>query len=70
MIYRCGRDLTAPSGGEYAPRVHVDPPTFMRHDEANGKRFLEPVPLHRRTQSGRRRGLRPTLVSVLADRDA
>jgi len=43
MIYHYGRNLTAPSNGEYTLRVHVDPPTFMRHDEVNGKRFLEPV---------------------------
>jgi hypothetical protein len=23
--------------------VHVDPATFMRHDEVNGRRFAEPV---------------------------
>ncbi|MFC4627365.1 hypothetical protein ACFO6V_03910 [Promicromonospora alba] len=29
--------------GGYTLRVHVDPPTFMRHDEINGRRFTEPV---------------------------
>lgn len=43
MIYHYGRNVRVPSDGEYTLRVHVDPPTFMRHDEVNGKRFLEPV---------------------------
>lgn len=43
MIYHYGRNWTAPSDGEYTPRVRVEPPTFMRHDEVNGRRFEEPV---------------------------
>lgn len=43
MIYHYGRNLTAPADGQYTLRVNVDPPQFMRHDEVNGKRFLEPV---------------------------
>ncbi len=35
--------MRVPADGDYTLRVHVDPPTFMRHDEVNGKRFLEPV---------------------------
>lgn len=29
--------------GEYTLKVHIDPPTFMRHDEINGRRFTQPV---------------------------
>ena len=43
MIYHYGRNWTVPSDGEYTLRVHVDPPTFMRHDEVNGRRFTEPA---------------------------
>lgn len=43
MIYHYGRNLRAPADGEYALAVHIDPPTFMRHDEVNGRRFVEPV---------------------------
>jgi hypothetical protein len=43
MIYHYARNWTLPEDGEYVLRVHVDPPTFMRHDEINGRRFLEPV---------------------------
>ena len=34
---------TVPADGEYPLRVRVEPPTFMRHDEVNGRRFTEPV---------------------------
>jgi hypothetical protein len=43
MIYHYGRNWKVPGEGEYTLRVHVDPPTFMRHDEVNGKRFAKPV---------------------------
>ncbi len=43
MIYHYGRNWRVPVDGEYTLRVHIDPPMFMRHDEANGRRFLEPV---------------------------
>jgi hypothetical protein len=43
MIYHYGRNWTVPADGEYTLRVHVDPPAFMRHDEVNGRRFVEPV---------------------------
>lgn len=43
MIYHYGRNWTVPSDGEYRMRVHIDPPTFMRHDEVNGRRFMTPV---------------------------
>jgi hypothetical protein len=43
MIDHYGRNLEVPGDGEYTLRVHIDPPTFGRHDEVNGKRFAEPV---------------------------
>ena len=43
MIYHYGRNWTVGTDGEYTLRVRVEPPTFMRHDEVNGKRFTEPV---------------------------
>lgn len=43
MIYHYGRNWTVPADGEYTLRVHLDPPTFMRHDEVNGRRFMVPV---------------------------
>ncbi len=43
MIYHYGRNLKAPSDGDYRLSVHIDPPTFMRHDEVNGCRFRGPV---------------------------
>ena len=43
MIYHYGRNLKVPADGEYTLHVHVEPPTFMRHDEINGKRFLTAV---------------------------
>jgi hypothetical protein len=41
MIYHYGRNWTVPMDGEYTSRVRVEPPTFMRHDEVNGRRFTE-----------------------------
>lgn len=43
MIYHYGRNWLVPADGEYTLRVHIEPPTFMRHDEVNGRRFLEAV---------------------------
>jgi hypothetical protein len=43
MIYHYGRNVTAPVDGRYTLTVHIDPPTFGRHDEVNGQRFLDPV---------------------------
>lgn len=39
MIYHYGRNWTVPSDGTYRLKVRVEPATFMRHDEVNGKRF-------------------------------
>jgi hypothetical protein len=43
MIYQYGRNMTLPADGEYTLRVRIEPPAFMRHDELNGRRFLNPV---------------------------
>lgn len=43
MIYHYARNWELPEDGDYTLRVHVDPPRFMRHDEVNGRRFVEPV---------------------------
>ncbi|GAA4429112.1 hypothetical protein GCM10023169_31030 [Georgenia halophila] len=43
MMYHYGKNWTVPEDGEYTVRVHIDPPSFMRHDEINGRRFAEPV---------------------------
>lgn len=43
MLYHYARNWTLPENGEYTLRVYVDAPTFMRHDEVNGRRFAEPV---------------------------
>lgn len=42
-LHRYGRNWKVPTGGAYALRVHIDPPTFPRHDHENGARYREPV---------------------------
>ncbi len=42
-LYHYGRNWRVPGDGEYALRIRVDQPTFMRHDKVNGKRFSQPV---------------------------
>lgn len=41
MIYHYGRNWKVPTDGEYTLKVRVEPPTFMRHDETNGRRFMQ-----------------------------
>ncbi len=43
MLYHYGRNWTVPTDGEYQLKVHIEPPTFMRHDEINGCRWDKPV---------------------------
>ena len=43
MLYHYARDWDLPADGDYTLRVHIDPPHFLRHDEVNGRRYLEPV---------------------------
>lgn len=42
-LYHYGRNWKVPRQGSYRVRVRVEPPTFMRHDHENGRRYLEPV---------------------------
>lgn len=42
-LYHYGRNWTVPRDGEYTLRVHIDPPTFPRHDKVNGRRYANPV---------------------------
>jgi Fe2+ transport protein len=43
MLYHYGRNWTLPEDGRYTLRVQVEPPTCMRHDEVNGRRFQAPA---------------------------
>ena len=43
MLYHYGRNWRVPSDGEYVLRVRVEPPRFSRHDDVNGRRFVDPV---------------------------
>ncbi|HEU4698714.1 MAG TPA: iron transporter [Gemmatimonadales bacterium] len=42
-LYHYGRNLAVPGEGTYTLRVHIAPPTFMRHDHTNGRRYAAPV---------------------------
>jgi hypothetical protein len=43
MLYHYGGNLKVAVEGEYTLKVRIRPPTFMRHDEVNGRRFTELV---------------------------
>jgi hypothetical protein len=43
MILHYGRNWEVPADGTYSLKVRIDPPTFHRHDEINGRRFEEAV---------------------------
>lgn len=43
MLYHYARNWRLPGPGAYHLTVQIEPPTFMRHDEVNGRRFAEPV---------------------------
>lgn len=42
-LFHYGANVTLPDDGEYTLTVHVEPPTFHRHDEANGDRYADTV---------------------------
>ena len=42
-LYHYGRNWHVPGDGTYRIRVHIDPPTFARHDHENGRRYGQPV---------------------------
>jgi hypothetical protein len=43
FLYHYGTNFRMPGKGTYTVRVHIEPPTYMRHDPVNGKRYAEPV---------------------------
>lgn len=42
-LYHYGSNLTVPGDGTYDVHVEIEPPTFGRHDEKNGDRYVDPV---------------------------
>jgi hypothetical protein len=42
-LHHYGVNLEVPGDGTYTVRVKIEPPTFKRHDEANGDRYGETV---------------------------
>jgi Fe2+ transport protein len=44
-LYHYGTNARVPGEGPYSVRVRIDPPTFMRHDPVNGKRYEQPADL-------------------------
>lgn len=42
-LYHYGLNWRIPAPGAYTLRVRIEPPTFMRHDRENGRRFAEEV---------------------------
>lgn len=42
-VYHYGKNLKIPGDGSYTLHIRIDAPTFMRHDEVNGKRYAEVV---------------------------
>jgi uncharacterized protein involved in high-affinity Fe2+ transport len=42
-LFHYGQNWWVPGDGDYRVRVHVEPPTWHRHDKQNGNRFREPA---------------------------
>jgi uncharacterized protein involved in high-affinity Fe2+ transport len=42
-LYHYGANIKVPGDGSYKLDVMIKPPTFMRHDEVNGKRYAKTV---------------------------
>ncbi len=42
-LFHYGRNWRVGGPGDYRVRVRVEPPSFMRHDHENGRRYEEPV---------------------------
>jgi hypothetical protein len=42
-LYHYGTNAKVPGEGPYTVRVRIDPPTWMRHDPVNGRRYERPV---------------------------
>jgi hypothetical protein len=45
FLHHYGFNAKVPGGGPFTVAVCIDPPTWMRHDPRNGKRYAEPVDL-------------------------
>jgi uncharacterized protein involved in high-affinity Fe2+ transport len=43
FLHHYGFNARVPGQGPYTVEVHIEPPTWMRHDPRNGRRFEEPV---------------------------
>lgn len=43
FLHHYGCNAKVPGKGPFTVQVHIDPPTFMRHDPVNGKRYADPV---------------------------
>lgn len=42
-LYHYGKNVKVPGSGVYTLRVRIEPPTFMRHDKVNGRRYADAV---------------------------
>jgi uncharacterized protein involved in high-affinity Fe2+ transport len=42
-LYHYGRNIHVPEDGRHTLQVRIAPPTFMRHDKANGRRYARMV---------------------------
>lgn len=42
-LFHYGVNLKVPGDGDYRLDITIKPPTFMRHDEVNGKRYADTV---------------------------
>lgn len=42
-LYHYGRNWVVPGNGTYRMKISIRPPSFMRHDKANGSRYAKPI---------------------------
>lgn len=42
-LYHYGRNIKLPGDGRYTLRIRIAPPTFMRHDKANGRLYASTI---------------------------
>ncbi len=43
FLHHYGFNAKVPGEGPFTVAVHIEPPTWMRHDPRNGKRYADPV---------------------------
>jgi hypothetical protein len=43
FLYHYGSNWHVPAGGAYSVAVHIDPPSFFRHDPTNGRRYTRAI---------------------------